>query len=352
MNINDLKKVLPALLKNDIVPFLWGHTGDGKTTTYIQVAKQLFGGGYRHIYFGPNDTGDIMGLPVKQPNGEHKYTRPTWFPTEGSGVIILDELNRIHPDVMQGIFSFIREKKLGEHVLPPGWKIVAAGNYETDEYGVTSTMFEQAWMARFCHIHFSPTMEEFCMYLEDRGRQELADFIRENPEHAHSKSRKVADLAVRPNHRAWDEFVGALESEDMSDEVRYEVYAGIVGEASAAAYMSWKKNNRDKLRLRDILSNYEKVRPLVKKLTEVQSESRFDALSGPFEELATKLQKDPAFLKPDQVKNLQAYMLDVPLELVAQTVKRLGRMQFSVKNELFNDKDFISKVAHEKKKTD
>jgi hypothetical protein len=209
-------------------------------------------------------------------------------------------------------------------------------------------MFEQAWMARFCHIHFTPTMEEFCTFLEGRGRDEIADFLRENPEHAHARNRKVADLSVRPNHRAWDESVGALEGEDISDEIRYEIYSGMIGEATAAAFMSWKKNQQEKLRLRDILNNYEKVRPLVKKLTKSESETRFDALSGPFEELATKLQQDHNFLKKEQIPMLQAYMLDVPLELVAQTVKRLGRLQFAVKNELFNDKEFISKITYTK----
>ncbi len=39
MNIKQLKESLPLLLKHNVVPFIWGHQGVGKTQSIAQVAK-------------------------------------------------------------------------------------------------------------------------------------------------------------------------------------------------------------------------------------------------------------------------------------------------------------------------
>jgi MoxR-like ATPase len=159
MNIQDFKKYLPTLLKNNIVPFTWGNQGIGKTQSIAQVAAQA-GIGFVHLHLATQEVGDLVGLLMIQADGTVKHARPEWFPTEGEGIIFLDELNRAHPDVIQAMFSFITSKTIHTHKLPDGWKIVAAGNYQSDQFNVTDTS-DAAWMSRFCHIELQPTVQEF-----------------------------------------------------------------------------------------------------------------------------------------------------------------------------------------------
>lgn len=341
MNISELKSVLPTLLQHRIVAFLWGKQGIGKTQVVGQIAKEQ-GLDFRALYLGScADVGDIIGLPLKQ-GDQVVHARPSWFPTSGSGIIFLDELNRAHPDIIQAMFQFVRTGDLHTHKLPPGWRIVAAGNYDSEDFTVTSTS-DAAWNSRFCHVHVEPTPEEFILYAESKGAASVADFIRANPEMLEVVSKQRPELNVTPDRRSWLEMIAPLDSETMEASVRYELYSGIVGPTAAAAYKAHTTASQTRLTLKSILSNYGEVQSRVRSIVH-KTETRFDLLSQPLAELETALRQNPKFLKKAQVVQLKQFMLDIPLELLAQTAKALGKLQFDMKNELLNDAELIKKL--------
>lgn len=343
MDIKNLKTCLPQLIKKNVVPFIWGMQGIGKTQVVKQVANEL-GIGFVHLHLATQEVGDLVGLLMPTKAGTVKHARPRWFPTKGEGIIFLDECNRAHPDVMQAMFSFITARTIHTHVLPEGWKIVAAGNYQTDGFTVTDTS-DQAWMSRFCHINLKPTIEEFVLHAEKRGAMDVADFVNENPDMLQSKNQKIPELHITPDSRSWLDLLNPLETCEFSEELRYELYAGIVGSAAAASFLSYKKKSEKKLRLRNILQDYRQVQTTVLTLTGGK-ETRFDALSAPLDELVTRL-SEPAnknLLDDDGVANLKAYFLDIPLELVCQMCKKLSPLSFRGKDALLNDVAFNNRL--------
>lgn len=342
MNINSFKKVLPLLLKNNVVPFVWGKQGVGKTQTVKQVAKE-FGPdfGFVHLHLATQEPGDLVGLLKENKDGAVSHMRPEWFPTTGKGIVFLDELNRAHPDCIQAMFSFITDKSIHQHRLPEGWKIVAAGNYSSEEFTVTDTS-DAAWMSRFCHIHFTPTVEEFVRYAGDKGYDEVADFISENPEMLESKSKPV-DVNVIPDRRSWCDMIAPLNKETMTDEDRFEVYSGIVGTAPASAYMAHRTSKDKRIKLDDILTDYKKFKKRVNTLNK-NKDTRFDLLSAPLSELSDRLESEPGLLDEAKLKNLHEFLLDIPLELAAQTLKKFNSFNFHLRDKLVNDAKFLNKL--------
>lgn len=346
MNISELKRSLPVLLKNKVTAFLWGAQGVGKTQVVQQIAQEG-DYGFRHLHLATQEVGDLVGLLVVDSDGTVRHARPEWFPTEGKGIIFLDELNRAHPDVLQAMFSFITSGTIHRHTLPEGWRIVAAGNYQSSMFNVTDTS-DAAWMSRFCHIDFNPTAEEFIMYVESRGMFDIADFIRDMPDMLEVKQKERLNMSmITPDRRAWADLLGKLDFEADIEQERYEIYSGLVGTAAASAYLTSKKKSLDKIRGRDILNMYDKVRARVLKVSDPKS-TRFDLLEAAFKEISLFYDKETLTL--DQMNNFKEFMLDVPLELNLRIVNQISESSWKQKNEILNSPDFAKAFAHRKLK--
>lgn len=346
MNMRQLKKVVPVLMKHNIVPFIWGQQGIGKTQGVKQISESM-GGGFVHLLLGTAcDVGDLIGLLVHNQDGTVKHARPEWFPTEGKGIIFLDELNRAHPDILQAMFSFILSGTLHTHTLPPGWKIVAAGNYQSNKFQLTDTS-DAAWMSRFCHIDFQPTKEEFVQYLEDENMESVADFLRKQPEMIELEHKERLNYQlIEPDRRNWHQKIGKLENEAIDDE-RFEVYAGIVGQTAAAALITHKRTQEKKISFKMVLNAYESVRDRVLKAS-TTSETRFDLLNCIIEEAFAYLPDKT--LTDEQMDNFKNFLLDIPLEMGLKFFKGLTPINWNQKIMLKNDKEFIDRYSDRKLK--
>lgn len=354
MNIQQIKNNLPILMKHDIVPFLWGVQGVGKTETVKQIAAAE-GVGFVHLHLATQEVGDLVGLLKHNDDGSVSHARPEWLPTAetieqgkfpAKGIVFLDELNRAHPDVLQAIFSLVMGKTIHMHRLADGWKIVAAGNYASGEF-TTTDMSDKALMSRFCHLDFEPTVAEFVDYAEKNGAATVAGYISEQPESLEHQKREKVDHNTTPDRRSWLKMIGPLEMESMNEKDRFEVYSGILGNVAASSFLQWKKSAERKIRLSDILNDYPVHQEKVKKMGKGKKEARFDALAAPIDELVSKLQnpENRNMMSLPQVENLKQFFLDIPRELVLSTVKKLAEIPaFSGRNEIMNDAKFSKEL--------
>lgn len=345
MNIKNIEKAIPILLKYNAVPFFWGRQGVGKTEFWHRYTKandlQLV-----CLNTATQEPGDLIGLLVKNDTtGTAYHTRPEWFPTEGKGIIFLDELNRAPNEVHQALFPFVQKGVLHTHNLPPGWRVVAAGNYNSENFTVTDTS-DAAWNSRFCHMDFQPTVEEWIMYAENKGLLNIASFVREQPSMLGLTTKEKLDMSfITPNPRNM-ELVGKLEEDDdIPDDVRYEIYTGLLGVAAAAAVTSYRNKKDKALSLIDILGRYSKVKSKIKTITSDPNTTRLDLLNQPIDELMTKLEANPSYLTADSyLANLQQFLLDIPRELAMKAFSKFHTIHsFHGKNTLLNDIEYVKK---------
>ena len=82
-------------------------------------------------------------------SGTMEDVTPSWFPTEGSGIIVLDSINRANSRVANAAIGFAQSGRLGRAQLPAGWLIVAtAHGTEDTEMPIPSAMGD-----RFTVLH-------------------------------------------------------------------------------------------------------------------------------------------------------------------------------------------------------
>lgn len=352
MNFTGLRKTLPFFMKHKIPIFIWGSQGIGKTQGVEQMAKK-YGLQFKALYTATQEVGDLVGLLVKDDKNKTAYhTRPEWFPTEGEGIIFLDELNLAPQEVLNAMFNFVLKGELHTHKLPPGWYVVAAGNYQNDRFNVTDTS-GAAWMSRFLHIDFTPTVEEWLDFVEGKhGVCPTSRFIRDNPECLELSEKDAGRFdfnAIVPDRRAIAEKILPLDNDkDFPEELRYETYMGAVGTAVAARFMSYKKEAQVGVSITEILEDYGgAARKKVQSLSKNGQESRFDILNQPVEELFAKLENDKNLLKEgDRLQNLKQFLIDIPKELAVKVFSKITEhSNFYGKKQIVNDPIFAKNFA-------
>jgi ATPase family associated with various cellular activities (AAA) len=336
MDIKTIKQVTPILLKHGIVPYWHGMQGVGKTTVARSLGKTL---GF------DADASDVIGLLDKE-NGKHFHTRPDWMPTSGKHLIFLDEFNRANGEIYQIMYTFLTEGRIKNHRLPPGCAIIAAANYDSNDFTVSNTR-DKALRSRFCHLHFVPSVNEIADFIESGGSEgdkEVAKFLRVHPEMAGHPGGTM-NISPDPDPRAWQSKIAPLFNEDLG-EARFEVYAGIIGTAPAATFMAFNKRAENPLNIEDICTQYKYQRDRVLGYANVKNDRRFDALNVPVDQLISKLESEPKFLeKPSYVDNLKLFIMDLPLELIMKLVNAISKLTFHGRDKILDDNEYTEQLA-------
>jgi len=132
---------------------LEGPTGIGKSEVVEQLALEL---GIRHKVLDLSllEPPDLVGLP--RIHGDRTgYAAPESLPTQGEGILMLEELNRAERYIQQPALQLLTARRLHQYELPPGWSAMAAINPEDGDYQVTP--LDPALRSRFMNLRVFPT---------------------------------------------------------------------------------------------------------------------------------------------------------------------------------------------------
>lgn len=125
-----LKKELELLLEIDVPVFIHGSPGIGKSYIVHELAKSK-GWQLNDVRLSQLDSVDLRGVPsIKE--GKTIWMPPVFLPTQGEGILFLDELNSAAPSVQAAVYQLVLDRKVGEYEMPKGWRIVCAGNRVSD----------------------------------------------------------------------------------------------------------------------------------------------------------------------------------------------------------------------------
>lgn len=165
---------IPSVRQRPI--FLIGAPGIGKTQIMEQVAKEC-GLGLVSYTITHHTRQSAIGLPYISKNEydgtEYEVTEYTMSEIVASvyekmkktglreGILFIDEINCVSETLAPAMLQFLQCKSFGNHQIPKGWMIVAAGN--PPEYNKSVREFDVVTMDRVKKIEVEP---EFTVWKE------------------------------------------------------------------------------------------------------------------------------------------------------------------------------------------
>ena len=246
LNIKNLSIFLNKIITNQMRSSLmiWGAPGIGKSSVVSSVAKnnnyQLID--LRISQLAPTD---LRGIPVPK-NDKAFWYPPEFLPTEGKGILFLDEIN-MAPPAVQGIAQqLILDRKVGSYVVPEDWFIWSAGNRKNDYAAVIDMPAPLA--NRFIHLEVNSTLDEFKEYallndIDDR----IISFLNFRPKLLHKIDKNSPSW---PSPRSWD-IANKLLKADLSVDAA-------VGKGAGSEFRSFCKIYKELPKIEPILNGKDK----------------------------------------------------------------------------------------------
>ena len=123
------------------------------------------------------------------------------------------------------------DRRLGDYVLPPKWRIVAAGNPGSDR-------LIDALNNRFLHLHIKPTIQDWILWANVNNIEpEIISFLMAKPNLL--LTMPAGDLIndeAYPTPRQW-EYASRIHTTHQDSPVYRKVLGGTVGEAAILEFM-------------------------------------------------------------------------------------------------------------------
>lgn len=231
--ISSLTNSLNVLIENHVKHsvFIWGAPGIGKSSAVKQVAKEqdLKLIDLRISQLAPTD---IRGLPYTK-DGKAHFAPPAFLPTEGEGILFLDELNMASPSVMGIAQQLILDRQVGDYKVPDGWFIIAAGNRTEDRAAISQMPAPVA--NRFIHFHIDCTLDSWKEYAITQGIDEkILSFLNFRPQLLYNFEK---NQSAWPSPRSW-EFADTLLSVNLNIE-------SAVGAGAASEFYAYQTIYRE-----------------------------------------------------------------------------------------------------------
>jgi len=221
---------------------VWGQPGVGKSDVARQVAADL-DAVLIDVRLSQYDSVDLRGIPSPE-NGMTVWNMPSTLPFVGNDtfpddkliILFLDEITGASPSTSAVAYQLILDRAIGEHVLKPNVRIIAASNRDGDK-GVTNKM-PLPLANRFCHVELGVSAEAAIDYMLSTGAP--AEGV------AFLSWRKVLVTTFDPSKpekafatpRAWSSVWRVFKS-DAPDAVKRIATAGLVGEGPASEFFAF-----------------------------------------------------------------------------------------------------------------
>jgi len=268
-----------------------GAHGIGKSEVVRQAAKEM-GGGFVDMRLSQNDVGDLKGMPFLA-NGRTFFAPPDWFPmdensaermnillagigqkiSEGQlgpkGILFLDEFNRATRECEQAAFELVLDRRLNMISLPPGWRVVAAINDDSEIYNVND--MEPALLSRFAVIPFVPSVDEWLSWAKVNDVHEAVyQFITKQPESLDVKKDMLKNQENRNaklyDRRSWTKLSITLKEFEkkntkwLTEETEYRVlvFMSFIGSRMTTVFNNFIVNEYVTLNANKILNDWDK----------------------------------------------------------------------------------------------
>lgn len=300
MNLTQAKKLIKAVYHRQLktgerfsIEIVSGPglgKSEGVAQTTAELAKDIGEPvGFNPFFLSTLEQPDVrgFGLPAKDVDGSSimQYTAAPWMPRAGApqhGIVFLDEFRQAGHDVQKPAAELLLNGRVGESVLPIGWMVVAASNREEDRSGVQR---ELAFISnRRMEIKISPDLESWVDWAERKAiHWASVAFAKHQPGliFGDKVPDKPGPFTTPRSFVKMSYLIGELDMEMFT-----EAAAGLVGEGTAAAFVSF-------LRVVEQLPDFEEIVANPKKCR-LPDKDRPDAQYATMQMIAHRVDNDTA----------------------------------------------------------
>lgn len=247
-------------MKAQLVPFITGSPGVGKSAIFKQIAKDynLMPIDVRLSQCAPED---LMGLPMRNPETGKAYFAPfEIFPIKGDKLpkgydgwmLILDEFNSAPKLVQAAAYKIALDRMIGQEHLHENCFVVAAGNLMADRAIVNQ--LSTAMQSRLIHFEVELSNKDFMDHALKTGfDHRVLGFLEFQPGRLHD---------FKPDHtnktfacpRTW-EFVSDLIKGEPVSNIPVDLVAGAISDGPAVEFTTFIKEYEKLPKYRDILAD-------------------------------------------------------------------------------------------------
>jgi MoxR-like ATPase len=171
---------------------IWGPPGVGKSDIGSQLAAKK---GCKLIEFHAalRETVDLRGIPAADlSTNTTKWLVPDELPQaerDGEfGYLFLDEMNQASAQMQASLGNLILYGKIGDYCLPPGWRVIAAGNRVSDR--AAAQRMPTHMRNRLAHLFVTPDVNAWVDWANSNDvAPEVVAFVRLRRELLHRMPR-------------------------------------------------------------------------------------------------------------------------------------------------------------------
>jgi len=315
-----LERLLTVAYKARRAVLLEGPTGVGKSEIVRAVAEQL-GIASTVLDLSLLEPPDLVGLPVVNA-GRTTYALPSVLPTDGAGILLLEELNRAERYIQQPALQLLSARRLHEYELPPGWVCVATVNPQTAEYHVTA--LDKALRARFLQVSVRADRPSWLAWAQTRNLHPGILAL------AHAHERILDDVSPRTWTYA-SELLAAFSAEELADgTLLRDALGGYLPpawvELLVASRDAW--GSRLAFEVRELLATYSPGSALAKQIAGYRHSGQTDRLDEIVQRLLPLLAGPEAGVLAAQkqlsLASFEAFVADLPGDQREKLQEALG----------------------------
>jgi hypothetical protein len=271
--------VMPA----NISILVRGPHGIGKSQIFMQISENI-GLPLIDRRLSQMTEGDIIGLP-ELADGITRFCPVDWVlrACREPVVLLLDEINRATPEVMQCAFQLVLDRELNGNVLHPETRVYCAVNASAD-YQVNE--MDPALLDRFWVADLDPDVTDWIDWATTTGDIDpvIIDFIRQNPTHLRHTG-QAEPGKIYPTPRSYERLDRSLKFANIAPNDHagktvppgfYATCLGFVGIEASIALQDFVKNYELQITAEDVLNSFGKNK---KMLSEISNDRQNDLVA-------------------------------------------------------------------------
>jgi hypothetical protein len=236
IRILEVLKLTTAARKNGEVfnPLFTGDAGLGKSQICQKFVDIVRTTGFPEAGIQPDpnygfldlriayfEAPDLIGFPEtsvdERGTKRTEHCLPSFWPTSGSGLLLLEEPNRGTTGVMNCLMQLLTDYKVGDYQLPEGWVVASCINPDTAEYDVNA--MDSALRNRFEEYEIEYDAISFIDYVESANWFDSVQMFIKSGVWIYKDTKSIGDTGKYISPRTWSK-VNAAEKAGVGNDRR------------------------------------------------------------------------------------------------------------------------------------